>query len=190
MSRGLGLDLGRANVRFAALDSKKGVTTLTRYRSAELDPGESPHAVASEVFGPLKPRPSGVRVGVTGADIMLRYLPVPEVEDWRLERLMDFEVRELESRSGSGLATSYNLLPVPRELDDEDTMLLTASVAAFCKGFALLAEEESLKYIVATSKRLPFNFSGWLPNSFLRVPVNFTIRSVCVPDAPYKVELT
>ena len=124
MSRGLGLDLGRANVRFAALDSKKGVTTLTRYRSAELDPGESPHAVASEVFGPLKPRPSGVRVGVTGADIMLRYLPVPEVEDWRLERLMDFEVRELESRSGSGLATSYNLLPVPRELDDEDTMLL------------------------------------------------------------------
>ncbi|MCH2101573.1 MAG: pilus assembly protein PilM [Planctomycetes bacterium] len=124
MSRGLGLDLGRANVRFAALDSKKGVTTLTRYRSVELDSGESPQEVASEVFGPLKPRPSGVRVGATGADIMLRYLPVPEVEDWRLERLMDFEVRELESRSGSGLATSYNLLPVPRELDDEDTMLL------------------------------------------------------------------
>jgi Tfp pilus assembly PilM family ATPase len=124
MSRGTGLDLGRNHVRLATIESKKGAAVLTRYRSAELDPGENPHEVAGEVFGPLKPRPTGVRVGVTGSDIMLRYLPVPEVEDWRLERLMDFEVRELESRSGSGLATSYNLLPVPRELDDEDTMLL------------------------------------------------------------------
>lgn len=124
MSRGIGLDLGRAHVRLATLDAKKGGASLSRYRSVELDPGESPHDVAGEVFAGLKPRPAGVRAGVTGSDIMLRYLPVPEVEDWRLERLMDFEVRELESRSGSGLATSYNLLPVPRELDDEDTMLL------------------------------------------------------------------
>lgn len=124
MSRATGLDLGHSHVRMATLDSKKGAITLTRYRSAELEASESPHEVASEVFGGLKPKPTSVRVGVTGADIMLRYLPVPEVEDWRLERLMEFEVRELESRSGSPLATSYNLLPVPRELDDEDTMLL------------------------------------------------------------------
>jgi len=124
MSRGTGLDLGRHAVRVASVDAKKGAVSITQYRSAELEAGETPHAAASDVFASLKPRPSGVRAGVTGSDVMLRYLPVPEVEDWRLERLMDFEVRELESRSGSPLATSYNLLPVPRELDDEDTMLL------------------------------------------------------------------
>jgi hypothetical protein len=56
---------------------------------------------------------------------MMRYLPVPAVEDWRLERLMDFEIREIEGRSGSSMASSYNLLPVPKGLDDEDTMLLS-----------------------------------------------------------------
>jgi Tfp pilus assembly PilM family ATPase len=124
LSNGTGLDLGRSYVRLAAVEIRKGSTSLTRYRSFELEPGETPHAAAGEVFAALKPRPSGVRAGATGSDIMLRYLPVPEVEDWRLERLMEFEVRELESRSGSPLATSYNLLPVPRELDEDDTMLL------------------------------------------------------------------
>jgi Tfp pilus assembly PilM family ATPase len=124
MSSGTGLDLGHSHVRLASVDLRKGATVLTRYRSFELELGESPHVAASEVFAGLKPRPAGVRAGATGSDIMLRYLPVPEVEDWRLERLMDFEVRELESRSGSPLATSYNLLPVPRELDEDDTMLL------------------------------------------------------------------
>ncbi|MGY8732636.1 MAG: pilus assembly protein PilM, partial [Pirellulales bacterium] len=45
-------------------------------------------------------------------------------EDWRLERLTEFEIREIEERSGSSLASSYNLLPVPQGLDDEETMLL------------------------------------------------------------------
>ena len=66
---------------------------------------------------------------------MLRYLPVPAVEDWRLERLMEFEVRELESRSGSPLADSYNLLPVPHDLDDEDTMILALVREDLLGGF-------------------------------------------------------
>ena len=120
MSRGTGIDLGKGYVRLAELDCRKGSVVMRRYQSAELETGESPQQAASEVFGKC----SGARIGVTGSDVMLRYLPVPEVEDWRLERLMEFEVRELESRSGSPLATSYNLLPVPKELDVEDTMLL------------------------------------------------------------------
>ncbi|MBC8406612.1 MAG: hypothetical protein H8E15_15430 [Planctomycetes bacterium] len=124
MSKGTGLDIGRCHVRLAELNVRKGAVSLNRYHSVELETGEDPVSTAGSIFSGLKPRPSNLRVGATGADIMLRYLPVPEVEDWRLERLMDFEIRELESRSGSPLATSYNLLPVPRELDDDDTMLL------------------------------------------------------------------
>jgi type IV pilus assembly protein PilM len=124
VSKGTGLDIGRCHVRLAELNVRKGAVSLSRYHSVELETGEDPVSTAGSIFSGLKPRPSNLRVGATGADIMLRYLPVPEVEDWRLERLMDFEIRELESRSGSPLATSYNLLPVPRELDDDDTMLL------------------------------------------------------------------
>ncbi len=120
MSKGFGLDLGKSNVRLAGLDVKKGAVKITRYQAADVELGEPSVEAASAVFGKV----NGARVGVTGSDVMLRYLPVPEVEDWRLERLMEFEVRELTSRSGAPLATSYNLLPVPKELDDEDTMLL------------------------------------------------------------------
>lgn len=151
MSKGTGLDLGHSAVRLAGIELRKGAAQLTRYRSVALEPGEAPHAVAGEVFGALKPRPSGVRAGVTGSDIMLRYLPVPEVEDWRLERLMDFEVRELESRSGSSLATSYNLLPVPRELDDDDTMLL-----------GVIREDLIDQWVDAVS---PLTVEGFTPNA-------------------------
>jgi len=108
----------------AIVDSRKGAPVLKRYLAAEPEAGESPVDAARAVFSGTK-RPGPVHVGLTGADLMMRYLPVPAVEDWRLERLMDFEIREIEGRSGSSMASSYNLLPVPKGLDDEDTMLLS-----------------------------------------------------------------
>ena len=124
MSSGAGIDLGRTTVRLAEIQTRKGSFVMKQYVAAEVEAGETTAAAAGEVFGRLKSKPPPARVGVTGADVMMRYLPVPEVEDWRLERLMEFEVRELEGKSGSPLATSFNILPVPKELDEEDTILL------------------------------------------------------------------
>jgi hypothetical protein len=124
MASGCGIDLGHALVRLAIVDSRKGAPVLKRYLAAEPEDGESPVQAARAVFSGAK-RSGSVHVGLTGADLMMRYLPVPAVEDWRLERLMDFEIREIEGRSGSSMASSYNLLPVPKGLDDEDTMLLS-----------------------------------------------------------------
>lgn len=124
MKGGAGLDLGRSSVRLAEIKLRKGGPVLSRYRVAPLEPGETPAQAAGASFGGLKGKLKPVRVGLTGVDLMLHYLPVPPVEDWRLERLMAFEVSEFESKSGSSLATSFNLLPVPKELDDEDTILL------------------------------------------------------------------
>ena len=124
MASGCGIDLGHALVRLAIVDSRKGAPVLKRYLAAAPEAGESPVQAARAVFSGAK-RSGSVHVGLTGADLMMRYLPVPAVEDWRLERLMDFEIREIEGRSGSSMASSYNLLPVPKGLDDEDTMLLS-----------------------------------------------------------------
>ncbi len=124
MAKGTGLDLGRSAVRMATIDARKGGHSVVRYLVGDVESGESPAEAAAAVAGSAARKGGPVRVGLTGSDLMMRYLPVPPVEDWRLERLMEFEVRELESRSGSTLATSYNLLPVPKDLDDDDTMLL------------------------------------------------------------------
>ena len=121
MSSGAGFDSGRSRLRLAEVRSRKGAVAVTRYQVVDVPAGEKPVAAAA-AWPRSKTAP--VRVGVGGADVMLRYLPVPEVEDWRLERLMSFEVAEIESRTGAKLATSYNLLPVPKELDEEDTILL------------------------------------------------------------------
>lgn len=124
MARGAGLDLGHTGVRFAAVECARGAARLTRYASEAVEPGEAPAEAAASSFSALARKYGKVRVGLGGADLMLRYLPVPQVEDWRLVRLMEFEAREIASRSGSDLASSYNLLPVPKELDEDDTMLL------------------------------------------------------------------
>lgn len=125
MAKGCGMDLGSSLVRLAAFEAKKGQHQLTRYLAAAPEAGESPAEAARAVLAGPARKLGAVEIGLTGSDLMMRYLPVPPVEDWRLERLMDFEIREVEGRSGSSLASSYNLLPVPKGLDDEDTMLLS-----------------------------------------------------------------
>ena len=124
MSRGAGLDLGTAHVRAARLRHVSGAVRLERYLRGDTRADEAPAEAARQEFGGEARKLGALRVGIGGSDLMLRYLPVPPVEDWRLERLMDFETRELESRSNAALASSYNLLPVPKELDEDDTMLL------------------------------------------------------------------
>ncbi len=124
MSAGSGFDPGHARLRLLEVRTRKGAVEVRRFHALDLEPGEDPQEATGGAFGAMRRKPAPVRVGLTGADLMLRYLPVPEVEDWRLERLMEFEVRELEGRSGAPLASSYNLLPVPKELDEEDTVLL------------------------------------------------------------------
>jgi Tfp pilus assembly PilM family ATPase len=124
MATGSALDLGSHRVRFASAKSHKNEVELLRYISGAPEAGESSVVAAQNIFGSEVKRGETLRVGLTGSDLMMRYLPVPVVEDWRLERLMEFEIREIEERSGSSLASSYNLLPVPQGLDDEETMLL------------------------------------------------------------------
>mgnify|MGYP003688182469 FL=1 len=124
MATGSALDLGSHRVRFASAKAGKSEVELLRYMSGAPEGGESSAEAAQRMFGGEVSRGSTLRVGLTGSDLMMRYLPVPRVEDWRLERLMEFEIREIEERSGASLASSYNLLPVPQGQDDEETMLL------------------------------------------------------------------
>ncbi len=63
-------------------------------------------------------------VGLTGRDLILKYSRVPQVPDWQLAKLMDFEVDGIAGQSGGALSSDYNLLPVQSEMTGEDTVLL------------------------------------------------------------------
>jgi len=79
-------------------------------------------------------------VGLSGRDLILKYTRVPAVPDWQLGKLMEFEVQEIASQAGGGLASDYNLLPIPDEMTGEDTVLL-----ALAKNDALDAAAEVLQ---------------------------------------------
>jgi len=69
-------------------------------------------------------KPTAARIGLTGRDVNIRYTRVPRVPDWQLRNLMRFEVEEIGDQSGSGVASDFNLLPTPPEVEGEDVVLL------------------------------------------------------------------
>lgn len=67
------------------------------------------------------------RVAISGREVNVRYTRVPAVPDWQLRNLMRFEVQEIGDQSGAEVASDFNLLPRPPEIDGEDVVLLAMS---------------------------------------------------------------
>ena len=67
------------------------------------------------------------RIGISGREVNVRYTRVPAVPDWQLRNLMRFEVQEISDQSGAEVASDFNLLPRPPEIDGEDVVLLAMS---------------------------------------------------------------
>ncbi|MDG1049967.1 MAG: pilus assembly protein PilM [Planctomycetota bacterium] len=64
------------------------------------------------------------RIAASGREVNVRYTRVPGVPDWQLRNLMRFEVQEIGDQSGAEVASDFNLLPRPPEIDGEDVVLL------------------------------------------------------------------
>ena len=64
------------------------------------------------------------RIAASGREVNVRYTRVPGVPDWQLRNLMRFEVQEIGDQSGAEVASDFNLLPRPPEIEGEDVVLL------------------------------------------------------------------
>lgn len=64
------------------------------------------------------------RIAASGREVNVRYTRVPGVPDWQLRNLMRFEVQEVGDQSGAEVASDFNLLPRPPEIEGEDVVLL------------------------------------------------------------------
>jgi len=67
---------------------------------------------------------TAARVGLTGRELNLRYVRVPQVPDWQLRKLMRFEVEDIGGRTGDEVASDFNLLPDVPEIEGEDVVVL------------------------------------------------------------------
>ena len=77
-----------------------------------------------------------VVTGLSGRELILRYVRVPQVPDWQLAKLMDFEVDEISGQAGGSLSADYNLLPVANEMTGEDTVLLALAKDSHLDGIS------------------------------------------------------
>ena len=74
------------------------------------------------------------RIAASGREVNVRYTRVPGVPDWQLRNLMRFEVQEIGDQSGAEVASDFNLLPRPPEIDGEDVVLLAMARESLLDG--------------------------------------------------------
>jgi type IV pilus assembly protein PilM len=125
---GLGLDEGTSTTKLVLLQ-KRGellapAAAVSIPVSADGDTDAESVAAALSAAG-IKGRE--VVAGLTGKDLVIRYHQVPDVPDWQLRKIMDFEIEEIKKQSGDELCADFNLLPVASDLSSDETVLLALS---------------------------------------------------------------
>ena len=130
-----GIDVG-AHSAVAIRGAWKGGT----FHVAGYAVGRNDHGDTASGWASLQPgfKLGGARVALSGREVNIRYTRVPEVPDWQLRNLMRFEVQEIGDQSGAEVASDFNLLPRPPEIDGEDVVLLAMAreslLEAHCEG--------------------------------------------------------
>lgn len=153
MATGIGIDIGTKGVRILEVRGKGGVFRVTRFAETPRAPGSrGPEALSQAVEG-ARLKGKGARVGLTGRDLIFRYLQVPPVPEWQLRNLMKIEVEGLSGQPGGEVAADFNLLPVPRGLGGEDTVLL------------VVARSASLEEILAAIGKSGLGAGSFTPNA-------------------------
>lgn len=120
-------------------------------------------ASASEALG-------ATVTGLTGRDLILRYVRVPQVPDWQLAKLMEFEVEEIATQAGGSLSSDYNLLPVANAMTGEDTVLLA------------LAKDSQLQELSATASSGGGKLEAYVPNAVALYNAWLTLGEVGADD--------
>ncbi len=118
---GLGIDIGASTVKAIRLEKRGAgfeVTGAVKLATAEI-PDED-YNVDSQIARTLAQhlsgagiRAKGAAVGVSGKDLILRYVEVPPVPPWRLKMIMDFEIGEMAGRAGGDVTSDFRLLDLP-----------------------------------------------------------------------------
>jgi Tfp pilus assembly PilM family ATPase len=126
--RAVGIDLGARSVK--AVDLRVSGQGVTVARALRVERSELPGGLEElgrglrERLGRERIPAKGVVLGISGPDTMVRYTRVPPVPSWRLKVLMDFEVGEMTEKTGEPLASGFQLLQLPREAEEDQTILI------------------------------------------------------------------
>ncbi len=127
MGVGIGLDPGADSIKIVKVRTGSGgVSILSAARVPRPAGGEFPAAEVARALSRAKIARRAT-CGVSGRDLMLRYVALPPVPPWRLKMLVDFEIRENMSGGGTDITSDYRPLTLPGGL--EQGIIVLAAVA-------------------------------------------------------------
>ncbi len=161
-----GLDLGSSHVRMVVAERAGTRWKLQRVLQAPVDPMGDVEAATLGAVGTIaselgaKGRVPGVRFGISGPSLIIRYTTVPKVPLWRLRFLMDVEVRDMSQTVGDALASDWNLLQLPNASAGEENVMV-----AVCKEGFLSARHDAAASCGEPSCGTPSSVA--LANAFL-----------------------
>ncbi|MFP4056041.1 MAG: pilus assembly protein PilM [Candidatus Brocadiia bacterium] len=134
MSRGIGIDIGAESVKVAEAlvrGAEAQAARVASFARAELGVDSSdPDALARAAAA--RAADQGIRggpavAGLSGRDVILRYMNVPPAPLWKLHQLMDYEVGEITGADPGEFAHDFRPLTLPQRMTDE--LLLLVGVA-------------------------------------------------------------
>jgi len=127
MGVGIGLDPGTDSVKIVKVRTgPRGVSILSAARVSRPSEGGFPAAEIARALSAAR-IPRRATCGISGRDLMLRYVALPPVPPWRLKMLVDFEIRENMSGGGTDISSDYRPLTLPTGL--EHGIVVLAAVA-------------------------------------------------------------
>jgi len=127
MGVGIGLDPGADSVKIVKVRTgSRGVSILSAARVSRPADGGFPAAEIARALSAAR-IPRRATCGISGRDLMLRYVSLPPVPPWRLKMLVDFEIRENMAGGGTDISSDYRPLTLPTGL--EQGIVVLAAVA-------------------------------------------------------------
>ncbi len=155
MASGLGIDLG-ANAIKAVKVRRRGGTWQVLRACRVPDPTPPPPPVKPGKVQALPPRvlPGSTRsdlrragisgsgaVGLTGRDLMVKYVTTPPVPPWKLQMMMDLEIK---GTSGAEVCGDFAGLDIPGDLTHEMVALVAVGRTDYVERQMGLAKEAGL----------------------------------------------
>ncbi|MDP7035525.1 MAG: hypothetical protein QF752_13645 [Planctomycetota bacterium] len=125
---GLGIEIGASELKVAALDrTEAGTWVLAGANRFPISEGAFSPEVVTQLQAWLKQEGFKKRpcmVGVSGRDLVLRYVHVPRVNAWRLAKLMEFDIEEMTRTAEEKPCYDYRILNVPSRKVDQYALLV------------------------------------------------------------------
>jgi type IV pilus assembly protein PilM len=155
MGSGLGVDLGSSAIKAVRIRKKgSGWQLLKAAKAVDRSPPPPKPKPGKVVELPPRVLPADVRgefkrnrltgngtVGITGRDLIVKYVTTPPVPPWKLQMIMDLEIK---GTSGSGVCGDFANLDIPGELSSELVAMVAVSKTEYVNRQMALAAESGL----------------------------------------------